>query len=139
MLSTLRLAPFLYLFCGYWMLTNQQLLSNDHLHPIYSEEQEPETDHNLSLILSAEGWQGPYWAIGIMAVFALSYYLIADRLNKFLARRGFKAASIGDSLSQMDEGLQNFWQALKRRNIEWTLKEEYYRKNALGMQMMTDE
>ena len=36
-LSTLRLAPVLYFACGYWMLTNQQLLSNEHLHPLLND------------------------------------------------------------------------------------------------------
>lgn len=33
--KTLRLAPAFYMMCGYWMITNQQLLSNEHLHPVY--------------------------------------------------------------------------------------------------------
>lgn len=40
-LSTLRLAPCLFLVSGYWMLTNQQLLTNDHLHPMINEGDKP--------------------------------------------------------------------------------------------------
>ena len=137
-LSTLRLAPFLYFLCGYWMLTNRQLLSNDHLHPIYSENDEPHTDHDLAMLVSKDGWVSPYWPIGAMAIFALVYYLIADKLNKIIAKH-WSQARIGDSLSFLDEGLLNYWSALSIRDKKWIIKEEHYRKNALNMPMMTEE
>ena len=40
-LHTMRMAPALYFVCGYWMLTNQQLLSNDHLKPSLTVDDEP--------------------------------------------------------------------------------------------------
>ena len=81
-LSILRMAPPLYLVCGYWMLTNQQLLSNDHLHAMYSEADKPRTDHDLTLIISKEGWVSPYWPIGSMAIACILFCLLADRIHK---------------------------------------------------------
>ena len=33
-LALMRLAPFCYFITAYWMLSNQQILSNEHLHPL---------------------------------------------------------------------------------------------------------
>ena len=94
------------------------MLSNEHLHPIYSEADKPVTDHDLSLIISKDGWVSPYWPLGVMAIFALVYYLIAGRLNKILANH-WKHLRIGDSLVNLDEGLLNYWTALSSQDKKW--------------------
>ena len=66
------------------------------------------------MIISKEGWISPYWPIGAMAIFSLVYFLIADYMNDILAKLGFKAFRIGDSLSQIEEGLLNYWTAISK-------------------------
>ena len=138
MLSVLRIAPVLYLLCGYWMITNQQLLSNDHLHPIFHENEKPETDHNITMIFTAHGWEGPYWPLGVTFIFTTLMYLFADTFNKRMKKYS-KSFRIGSDLKMMEEGLDNYWCALSKDDKKWTFREETYRRDALGMQMMTDE
>ena len=77
--------------------------------------------------------------MGAMAIFALVYYLIADVMNDFFAKLNFEAFRIGENLNMLEEGLQNYWSAISKQDKKWIMKEEYYRKNALNMPMMTDE
>jgi len=65
---------------------------------------------------------------------ALLMYLFADYFNR---KFGFK--NIGDGLWELEENLDNYWSALSSIDRKWFEKEEYHRRHALGMQMMTDE
>ena len=132
--QSMRLAPVFYLMCGYWMITNQQLISNDHLHPMYSKEDTPETDHNLGLIFSAAGWVAPYWPLGVMAGICFLFYFSIDYINEKLDLK-----DIGSNLWELEEGLSNYWAALSKIDKRWIEKEELYRRQALDMPMMTDE
>ena len=46
---------------------------------------------------------------------------------------------IGDNLWEIDEGLDNYWAALAKVDRRWYMVEERYKRDALNMQMMTDE
>ena len=123
----MRLAPVLYLVCGYWMITNQQLLSNHHLHPMMSEADKPKTDHDLSLVFSPKGWVSPYWPLGGMTILFAFFYLSADHIYKNMCSRS-RHYRIGDSLQDLEEGLDNYWAALRNADKRWSQKEEYYRR-----------
>ena len=138
-LTTMRLAPFLYMCCGYWMLTNQQLLSNDHLHPMYDKDDEPQTDHDIGMIFSAEGWKWMYWPVGFMAIMAGFYYWAANWMQKNWLERASRHFRIGASLEILEEGLDNYWSALSKADRRWSQREEYYQRVALGMPMFTDD
>ena len=73
-IGLMRLAPFFYFISAYWMLSNQQLLSNEHLHPLLSANESPRSDHDVSIIFTSQGWKGPYWAFAIMAILSLIYF-----------------------------------------------------------------
>ena len=90
------------------------------------------------MIFRDDGWISPYWPFGFMALFAIFFYVFADKINKHLAKTS-KHFRIGKSLEVLEEGLDNYWVALNRRARQWTEKEETYRRHALGMQMMTDD
>jgi len=47
--------------------------------------------------------------------------------------------SIGDSLWQLEGGLDNYWSALAKIDHRWSEYEEQYKRDALNLQMMTDE
>ena len=120
------------------MITNQQFLSNDHLHPATEEHQTPSTDHDLEMLFSERGWISPYWPLGVCAIVFTLFYFFVDSLNKFFSRH-FKSFKIGDELVSLEEGLDNYWCALSKQDKRWTIREENYRRDALGMKMMTDE
>ena len=44
-LNKLNFAPCMLLFFGYWMVSNQQLISNDHLSPVESPSSIPKSNH----------------------------------------------------------------------------------------------
>ena len=98
----------------------------------------PRTDHDIAMIFSKEGWVSPYWPMGVMALFCFFVGVVIDQLNK---RLRFKSNwfGVGASLENMEEGLDNYWQSLSRVDKLWSEKEEYYKRHALGMPMMTDD
>lgn len=133
--KTLRLAPALYLSVGYIMITNQQLLSNDHLHPILEQGSTPHTDNNIiTIIFSAAGWASPVWPLITTALICFLLYFSIDWINEKLRMK-----DIGDNLWEIDEGLDNYWAALAKVDRRWYMVEERYKRDALNMQMMTDE
>ena len=86
------------------------------------------------LFLSAAGWASPYWPIGAMAIIVLFLYFSLDWINEKILVK-----DIGDSLWELDEGLDNYWAALSKIDRKWYEHEEHYKRNALNMQMMTEE
>ena len=55
-LNKINFAPCLFLFVGYWMVSNQQLLSNDHLHSVTNSSSIQKTDHLFQSWFGPEGW-----------------------------------------------------------------------------------
>lgn len=51
-LTKLQFAPLLYLIFGYWMVSNEQLLSNDNLTPVELSTDTYITDHTMGSIFS---------------------------------------------------------------------------------------
>ena len=51
-LNKLQLAPLLYLAFGYWMASNQQLLSNDYLYKMTNARDTELTGHTMFMIFS---------------------------------------------------------------------------------------
>lgn len=90
------------------------------------------------MFFTAHGWDGPYWPLGVTLIFATLMYIFADSFNKCMKKHS-KSFRVGSGLKMMEEGLDNYWCALSKDDKKWTLREETYRRDALGMQMMTDE
>jgi len=90
------------------------------------------------MVLSEAGWLAPYWPIGGLAVTFTLFYAFADSINKFMSKY-FRWFRVGQSLELLEEGLDNYWCALSKSDRLWTEKEENYRRQSLGMPMMTDE
>lgn len=57
-LNKLIVAPLFYLAFGYWMASNQQLLSNDHLVPMTTDMDTPDREHDYTIVFSQAGWVG---------------------------------------------------------------------------------
>jgi hypothetical protein len=113
-LDLLRWAPMLFLFNGYWMVTNTGVF------PSGRSQRQQEADANgdttcvprsAEEVLGVTG-EGTVWALPIVAIFAVSVFIMAaklaipDRLRKW----GFTMSSTD---IEVDEDLPNFFEAVR--------------------------
>jgi hypothetical protein len=55
-LKWLRFAPVFFLCFGYWMASNQQLLSNDNLSYVSNISEPIPSNHLMSIVIHRAGW-----------------------------------------------------------------------------------
>jgi hypothetical protein len=83
-------APIFYCAFGYWMASNKQLLSNDHLSPKEFVTSTPITEHIYPSVITVEGWTGPAWPLLMLTFFylfnALLGWFVVDLLRIFVAK-----------------------------------------------------
>lgn len=81
-LNKLQFAPICYLAFGYWMASNEQLLSNDNLSPVASSTDTPITNHTYASLVNSHGWEGIKWPM----LFAFFVLMIVFFFGKCLER-----------------------------------------------------
>ena len=87
---------------------------------MYDRDDEPQTDHDIGMIFSAEGWKWMYWPVGFMAIMAGFYYWAANWMQKNWLERSSRHFRIGASLEILEEGLDNYWSALSKADRRWS-------------------
>jgi len=133
-LNKLQFAPILYLMFGYWMVSNQQLLSNDNLTPMTRTTETPITSHTYGDLFTSVGWEGIKWPM----LFALMLLLVIFFLGKYIEKciaACFPSVSIGDI--ELNEAIDNYWAALDDEDRKWSTKEEENARGLLTSQLLT--
>ena len=108
-LNKLQFAPLLYVIFGYWMASNQQLLSNEHLTPVESSTSTYVTNHTMGDIFSGEGWAGIKWPLMLTFIVLNIVWYLGDNIVNWLTEC-MPNLRIGDC--EIDESIDGYWATL---------------------------
>jgi hypothetical protein len=134
-LTKLQFAPLLYLCFGYWMASNQQLLSNDHLSPVETSTSVYLTNHTLGSLIKGDGWEGIKWAFLVCFIMLNLVWYLGDSFMACLSEC-FPSLKIGDV--EINEDIANYWASLDDMDRKWSTKEEENAREALRTKILTD-
>lgn len=114
-MNLLSYTPILFLFNGYWMLSNRQMFANE-VNQVNSSSEEMSSGHFWST-LSELNQATPMLMIAIAFVVIITLRVaFYDQLSKW----GF---TISANQIEVDENLPNFYEAVKLRDADWLVKE----------------
>ena len=130
-------APLFFLGFGYWMASNKQMLSNDHLSSKERMSSSGETEHTVDRVfIGGEFMEAPAWPL--LALFAL---LLLNQLFGALAMKclGWCLPSLKLKIQDvdLDEDIDNYWAVLNEKDKNWAIKEDHYSTENLGLQILT--
>ena len=134
-LNKLQFGPVLYLVFGYWMVANQQLLSNDHLIPMVSGADVPLLDHTYGQVFTVYGWEGLKWPMFLVFFFLLFIFFFGSWLEACFGKC-CSNLMIGDI--ELNEEIDNYWAALDDGDRKWSQKEEENARSLLTSKILTD-
>ena len=120
-MKRMTLAPMLFLFNGYWMLSNKQIFENKVNLINYTTDQ-MSSSHHLNTMFELD--QGtPLLIICFAFIFIVIMRIF---FYEALVKYGY-VLSVTEI--KVDEDLPNFFEALKKSDINWYLEEsKYYRE-----------
>lgn len=110
-------APLFLLGFGYWMASNKQLVSNDHLVPKDRMTDADITEHTIVNFFSGDFVSAPAWPLLILFVVLALNQILGSSIFKFLVRL-WPDLEIGDV--DLDENLDNYWASLDENDRDWT-------------------
>jgi len=138
-LNKLQFAPVLYLAFGYWMASNDQLLSNEHLSAKRTSDQVFHTDHTYGSVFHPEGWEGFEWPLLLAFWFLIAIYFFGYAFEACFSKC-CPSLIIGDVAEELNEDIDFYFDTLDEDDRKWSIGEEQYsRDNLLTSQLMTDE
>ena len=124
------------LFFGYWMASNQQLLSNEHLSAVAATTDVSITNHTYGTMFNSQGLGGFQWVLMIAFLTCLIVFFLGKCFEACIAKC-FPSISIGDI--ELNESIDNYWAALDDGDREWSLKEEENARILLTSKILTDK
>ena len=133
-LKKLYYAPLFFLSFGYWMASNKQMLSNDHLVPKDRMISPDTTEHTIDRVFTGDFKTAPAWPL--LAAFGL--LLFCQLFGSMIMRCFvwcFPSLEIGDI--SLDEDIDNYWAALDEKDRNWATKEDQHATEKLGLQIFT--
>lgn len=129
------MAPLLYLAVGYWMASNQQLLSNAHLEHMTSTKDVKLTTHTYGSVLTGDGWAGIKWPMLLAFFFLIIIYFFGSKLEKCIDSCCGNFA-IGDI--ELNETIDTYWASLDDGDRKWSIREEENARNLRTSMILTD-
>ena len=135
-LTKLQFAPLLYLIFGYWMVSNEQLLSNDNLQPVATAMDTYICDHTMGDVFSSDGWSGIKWPLMVTFIIANLIWYFGECLVRQLYEC-FPNLKIGDV--EINEEIDNYWASLDDEDRAWSRAEESYARERLAMPLLLDD
>jgi len=136
-LNKLRFAPLLYISFGYWMASNNQLLSNEHLPNKATQREVFRSEHTYTSLFTHEGWQGFEWPL-LAAFFLLFIVFFFGNMIETCVEKMCKSCVIGDVADELNEEIDNYWASLDEEDRNWSMKEEEHARTLLTSQILTD-
>ena len=133
-LNKLQFAPLLYVIFGYWMASNQQLLSNDHLTAVPSSLDVYVTDHTMTSVFQGEGWANLKWPLLCTFLILNLIWYFGNAIQNMLYEC-FPYLKIGDV--EINEEIDSYWASLDEGDRKWSTMEEENTRS-LKFKILTD-
>lgn len=135
-LSKLTFAPILFLWFGYWMVSSQQIMSNDNLTPVSNQSSFDKSNHLFQSFFEPKGWEPLEWPMAGTFLFFLVLYFFGGPITSCF-EKCFPSLAIGDV--EIDEEIDNYWAALDDEDRKWSIREEENARKAGGFSILTDD
>lgn len=121
-LTVLTYAPLLFLSFGYWMLSNKQLISNDHLYKFNNLSDVRKSGHIWTSVFTAEAYDKNPGMPLLIAFWIVLFGTIFRHIAFKYGAKIFPSIKIGDI--EIDEDLDNYFNTLDDHDRNWSIKEE---------------
>ena len=135
-LNQLYYAPLFMLSFGYWMASNKQLLSNEHLASKERMSDPDITEHTIVGEIMGGFKDGPAWPLLILFIILLVNLIFGSKVMQALYTC-FPNLEIGDIV--LDEDIDNYWVSLDDKDRKWAVEEDQYSSDMLGIQILTNK
>ena len=116
----LKYIPILFLWNGYWMLSNKQMFGNT-VNKIELSSQQMEASHTFSSLWDLNATTPMLFFCGVNLIIGFLRTFFSEKLSNW----GFTGS---ECKIEVDENLPDFFNALKLRDKEWFLTENEYNK-----------
>jgi hypothetical protein len=135
-LEKLQVAPILFCFFGYWMISNLQLISNEYLNAKESTSSPDDNEHSFLTVFMPIGWSGYKWPLLVTGI-ALTIILFADEWLIEKLTELIPGIEIGDI--DLNETIGKYWESLDEDDRKWSKMEEENNVANLKLQILTDD
>ena len=136
-LNKLQFGPILYLAFGYWMASNNQLISNDHLTPKVNQRDVFESQHTFESVFTQHGGLGFEWPL-LVSFFVLCILYCCGSCVESLLYKCCESIKIGDIADELNEDIDNYWAALDSEDRKWSECEEANARKLPTSAILTD-
>ena len=127
-LKQMMWAPVFYCAFGFWMATNKQMDSNDHIHPRPYRHSPEINDHVISTDLLYDAlFEAPAWPLYVCFLLFLTYQVLGGPLLWCVKR------IMEYKQDDFDELIPNYFEALSPEDKKWTLEEERNANENIGL------
>jgi hypothetical protein len=118
---------------GYWMLSSNQICSNDVNYRTHSSSP-PVTKHIWTEVFTSAGYtQNP----GAPLLILFWIFLIATFLRTFVDKLLMKIFSLRSF--EIDEDLENYFNTIDENDRNWSIAEEEYSRKTMNIKILPDE
>jgi hypothetical protein len=136
-LAILTYCPILFLAFGYWMLSNKQLLGNDLPHTWkYLNDVDIESGHHWSEVFTNEAYMSDKPAMPLLITFWVVLALTLFRKYILKLWNSIPFLSVADF--NIDEGLPKYFEAIDEDDLKWSVFEERYSREIMGLKILED-
>jgi len=112
-LNILSYAPLFLLSFGYWMASNKQMLSNEHLVPKDRMIDPDITEHTIAGVFTGDCFSTPGWPLLLTFSFLVLNQIFGKKMFTYLVTL-FPNLEIGDIT--LDEDIDNYWSSLDEKD-----------------------
>jgi len=127
----IRWAAVMYLFVGYWMISNPKIFGNEAVPKETIHDIDEPTDH-----IMFKSWNlaqaAPLLLIGVVLLVIL---LLQKYCKKTVKAMGY---TFHEKKLRVDEDLPNFWNSLRYSQANWLYRENQYLKEKYGFSFVDD-
>jgi hypothetical protein len=137
-LAILTYAPLLFLAFGYWMFSSKQLLGNELPHEWkYLNDINIESGHRWNEVFKGAAYEADKPSMPLLVTFWV--LLVLSLFRKWLLDIWNKIPFLSVASFEIDEDLPNYFKAVDEDDLKWSVFEECYAREILGMKTLSDE
>lgn len=135
-LNKLKYAPCFFLAFGYWMASNNQLLSNETLSPVFRATDTRLTDHTFQNVFTSSGWSCPSWPLLVMFFLTILMCWFGTYILPCIE---WCCPSVRIASIEIDQPIDSYFASVDEEDRRWSIKEEENaRENLKDLNIMLD-